>query len=922
MAQELQAVNFPSTQNSLKQLAVSGETPLEQVGNRILAGAGVEPCQWKRAYQYEGDKEVWKYDTLRKVDATPDAMYKTVLATNYTGPDGTVSKDDAVYIGEYVYFDFDGENIKTVIEAVNRFAKKFEDQGVDPNGFKWWASGGKGFHCFVPLDVFVQGGVEGLKYAELRCLPYIFREIAERLYVDTLDTRVYSMGKGRMWRQENIQRPNGKYKVPVLYTEIQGMTPEAYELAVSTPRLDFQAPTPTLMPAPPLSAIWIKVSDKTCKAYRARVAKKSAPAPYVDEVYRDRMQSLLAVIDPDGGDYQDWFNGVAAIHDYYDGSDEGYQVANEWSKQGKKYDEASFDATWHGLMCGTSSAITIATLIKYVRDNAIEWQDPAPTLNPKHNPVINPDGATPRELTEVCLAQFLADKYRERLLYVPEHEVWKVWDDKVWVEEGKTLPIISKLVVDEGSQIRDLMLSRLEDVDQVGDDISVKKREKRTSEALRFFSGCIGTERGISSLIRCMQRWVDAKDPESFDGHPYLINTQNGIVDLRTRELMPHDPKYLFTKITKVEYQPAKGCPKFLEFIDGINKVGAEWGDYLLDQVSYALTGDISLTRSHWWVGGGANGKSTLTNVLTHVMGSFAHTVNINTFMRSRDHGVGSATPELDNLRGVRMLFSTEMTKGSQLDEGAFKSLISTDPIPSRRLYASKVDQIRPVFKFFPFFNDMPIIAGTDNGTWRRIAKMDFLADFAGADRDKRVMGLEDTLKKEDEGIFALLVDRCHDLLRTSKQDDGSYRINLPIPECVQGATGNYRESLDPVAEFIMSHLIKDEDLVSKGAGGFIPNVVMSIAFEYYRATNGKPKMSGVTLRDELKKHLHHTRATSGMVYRGARVNVESFPEDYFKDRIASKFIHDKDVFADRRLIRDLGGLIGDMSYPKLEEAA
>lgn len=922
MAQELQVVSFPSTQNNSEQLAVSGETHLEQVGNRILARARVEPCQWKRAYQYVGSKEVWKYDTLRKVGAINDVMYKTVLATNYTGPDGNVSQEDAVYIGEYVYFDFDGEDIEMVIAAVKRFAKRFEDQGVDPNGFKWWASGGKGFHCFVPLDVFVQGGVEGLKAAELRCLPAIFRGIAERFYVDTLDTRIYNAKRGRMLRQENIKRSNGKYKVPVLYSEIQVMTPEDYELAVSTPRLDFQAPTPTPMQTPPLAEIWETVSRRARDIFRKQQARKAAPAPYIDDEYKDRLQSLLSVIDPDAGGYEHWFKGVAAIHEYYEGKDEWFQVANDWSKGSKDYDLDELDDTWNGLMWGTSKPTTIATLIKYVRDNAIEWQDPAPTLNPKHNPVINPDGATPRELTEVCLAQFLADKYRERLLYVPEHEVWKVWDGKVWVEEGKTLPIISKLVVDEGSQIRDLMLSRLEDVDQVGDDISVKKREKRTSEALRFFSGCIGTERGISSLIRCMQRWVDAKDPESFDGHPYLINTQNGIVDLRTRELMPHDPKYLFTKITKVEYQPAKGCPKFLEFIDGINKVGAEWGDYLLDQMSYALTGDISLTRSHWWVGGGANGKSTLTNVLTHVMGSFAHTVNINTFMRSRDHGVGSATPELDNLRGVRMLFSTEMTKGSQLDEGAFKSLISTDPIPSRRLYASKVDQIRPVFKFFPFFNDMPIIAGTDNGTWRRIAKMDFLADFAGADRDKRVMGLEDTLKKEDEGIFALLVDRCYSLLKGGLRDDKSYRINIPIPECVQLATREFRASLDPVAEFVAEHLIKDGELVEKGSGGVIPNAVMSVAFEYYRSTNGKPRMSGTTFKDELKKHLGHGRISSGMAYKGARINLESFPEGYFKDLVAQKFLVDEAIFADRRVVRDLGGLIADMPHPKLEEAA
>jgi len=46
--------------------------------------------------------------------------------------------------------------------------------------------------------------------------------MAYKLYVDTLDLRVYSAKRGRMWRTPNVQRENGKYKVPISLGEARG----------------------------------------------------------------------------------------------------------------------------------------------------------------------------------------------------------------------------------------------------------------------------------------------------------------------------------------------------------------------------------------------------------------------------------------------------------------------------------------------------------------------------------------------------------------------------------------------------------------------------------------------------------------------------------------------------------------------------
>jgi hypothetical protein len=64
-------------------------------------------------------------------------------------------------------------------------------------------------------------------------LPQIYREMLYQVYTDTMDLRVYSGRSGRQWRTPNVQRENGKFKVPVTAAEIREMNSEDYQELVS-----------------------------------------------------------------------------------------------------------------------------------------------------------------------------------------------------------------------------------------------------------------------------------------------------------------------------------------------------------------------------------------------------------------------------------------------------------------------------------------------------------------------------------------------------------------------------------------------------------------------------------------------------------------------------------------------------------------
>jgi len=54
---------------------------------------------------------------------------------------------------------------------------------------------------------------------------------------------------------------------------------------------------------------------------------------------------------------------------------------------------------------------------------------------------------------------------------------------------------------------------------------------------------------------------------EEFDADPYLLNVQNGTIDLRTGKLQDHSPADRITKLAPVEYDTAAKAPRFQKFL-------------------------------------------------------------------------------------------------------------------------------------------------------------------------------------------------------------------------------------------------------------------------------------------------------------------------------------------------------------------
>jgi hypothetical protein len=187
-------------------------------------------------WQKSGGEDVWQpalAETREQLVIKEQPRFVTVLDVSAVS-DSTFTReqiDQLRYRGP-LYFDFDAPDIEIAIEKFTQFLGRLIEVDVDPEMCRLFASGGRGFHIEVPQEVFMP---KHPKQGVPR-LPLIYKEMAQELYVDTLDLRVYSARKGRMWRTPGVKRENGKFKVPLTFDEAGNMTPANYELLCSSPR--------------------------------------------------------------------------------------------------------------------------------------------------------------------------------------------------------------------------------------------------------------------------------------------------------------------------------------------------------------------------------------------------------------------------------------------------------------------------------------------------------------------------------------------------------------------------------------------------------------------------------------------------------------------------------------------------------------
>ena len=301
---------------------------------------------------------------------------------------------------------------------------------------------------------------------------------------------------------------------------------------------------------------------------------------------------------------------------------------------------------------------------------------------------------------------------------------------------------------------------------------------------------------------------------EALDADHWMLNAQNGIVDLRQDVLLPHDRAARMTKIAGVDLGEPEACPTWVAFLTRIMGGDLEMVAFIQRVVGYCLTGSTREQCLFILYGNGSNGKSTFLDTLRAVLGDYAMHARAETFIRNTKGGIPN---DIAALRGARLVTASEPEQGEQLDEGLVKEMTG-DAAMTARFMRSEFFTFSPTFKVLLATNHRPIIRGTDHGIWRRIRLVPFTQTIAEHEKD-RDLGAK--LAAEAPGILAWAVRGCIEW----------QRIGLAPPAAVLDATQKYRDDMDLLSEFL------SEKCYFTGSVG---NTQLYQAFSVWSVANGE----------------------------------------------------------------------------------
>ncbi len=372
--------------------------------------------------------------------------------------------------------------------------------------------------------------------------------------------------------------------------------------------------------------------------------------------------------------------------------------------------------------------------------------------------------------TELGYARRLVKVYGDRLRYVPAWRRWLVWDGQRWAHDAtgqaaRWMKAIARRLTCDALAIEN------------DKDRHVALNLARRGESSAGVSGALtlaSTEEGI------------VVSPDDLDADPFLLNCPNGVLDLRTGQLAPHNPALLLTKMTGAAYLPGATGPAFARFLERVQP-DPGMRAFLARLLGHTLEGRVVSHILPIFHGEGGNGKGTLINhAVLPALGDYADAADAGLLTaRTFDaHPTGVA-----DLCGLRLAVLHETDAGRHLAEGTVKRLTGGDRLKARRM-REDFWSFDPSHTFVMLTNHKPIVTGTDEGIWRRVRLVPWDVVIPDDERDEH---LPAKLAAELEAVLAWLVAGYRDW-----QTHG-----LAEPQQVTTATATYRQDSDALRRFI-----------------------------------------------------------------------------------------------------------------------
>jgi putative DNA primase/helicase len=370
--------------------------------------------------------------------------------------------------------------------------------------------------------------------------------------------------------------------------------------------------------------------------------------------------------------------------------------------------------------------------------------------------------------TDLANAERLADAAKGQFVFVPDLG-WFKWEKSVYVPDN------------------------------------AKSIERLAGESALSFGAIDGTKAGMDWARKSLSRAAITNAvllaqtvpdivvmPHELDSNPLELCTPTGIINLETGILRDADPLRDFNTMQTAISPKHQETPMWDDFLNMVI-TEKERIDYIQELLGVALVGEVRWHILPVFVGVGANGKSTLLEIASKILGNYSRTMPENFLL---DTSSQQHSTEIANLRGVRFAVASETRPDGKFNESRIKMLTGGDTISARKLYKDFFD-FQPSHTLFLALNHLPSVRSGGAGFWRRLRKIDFKYQVPA---EKQRQGLaDDIVNQEGPGILAWMIE-------------GAMRViaqGITEPTSVQVSTNEYRGEEDHISRFIEEMIVE-----------------------------------------------------------------------------------------------------------------
>jgi putative DNA primase/helicase len=273
-----------------------------------------------------------------------------------------------------------------------------------------------------------------------------------------------------------------------------------------------------------------------------------------------------------------------------------------------------------------------------------------------------------------------------------------------------------------------------------------------------------------------------------------VLNTATCMIDLRTGEMLKHDPSFLSTIQIPVGWDPDAACPTYEAWLESVIPDQAE----ALEEIAATML-DPSRTplKQVFLFGPTHSGKSTFLRIMQAVAGH-ANTSAVDLHQLADDKFMSAEVYQ-------KMLnIGSDLSAAHVSDVSLFKKLTGKDPVQANRKYGKLFSFTnRALFAFSA--NDIPTVNETSRAYVQRMAPFRFDRSFAGNERPEIE---ERMLHEELPGILRRWVSAWRRF-----SDRGLY---LPVPDDVQA---EFETSSDRVSRWVQLRCDVHPDVVGQLVG-------------------------------------------------------------------------------------------------------